>query len=366
MPTAIAALPLPARSSGLPTPADDGPASDSAAISSIDFAAILPGQLPEDPALSPATAAETSSKAPLTDALTTPLDPALLLASMGISGLAIAPAAQNTQQETTDRRAAGSGLPSLPEMGVALAATADSALKAELRGKPGNIELATPVDEAAQKPQAALTALSGGETPAKLAGFGQKLADATLALADAAPAPLQVMPQQIANAAQFGNNLTTSARHGVETVRLDTPLKDQAWPAEFGQKVVWLANQDRQNAQITLNPPDLGPIELSLNVRNDQATAAFTSANPEVREAIEQALPRLREMLAGVGVELGQTNVSAESFRQQADSNAGNQGNRSSRADTGDANAPVSGQLRGETLLGRNIQRGNGLVDTFA
>jgi flagellar hook-length control protein FliK len=103
-----------------------------------------------------------------------------------------------------------------------------------------------------------------------------------------------------------------------------------------------------------------------LKVKNDQATIAFTSANSGVREAIELALPRLREMLAEVGVELGQTNVSAESFRQQADSNNGNQGNRSNRADAGDANAPLSGQLRVETMSGRNVQRGNGLVDTFA
>jgi flagellar hook-length control protein FliK len=177
---------------------------------------------------------------------------------------------------------------------------------------------------------------------------------------------LQATPQQLANAAQLGNNLTASPRPGVETVRLDTPMKDQAWPAEFGQKVVWLATQDKQSAQITLNPPDLGPIELSLKVKNDQATVAFTSANSGVREAIELALPRLREMLAGVGIELGQTNVSAESFRQQADNNNGNHGNRSNRTDAGETNAPLSGQLRVETMPGRNIQRGNGLVDTFA
>jgi len=368
MPTAIAALPLPARSSGLPSPADDGLATDSAAVAGVDFAALLLGQLPVDPALNLLVSGETSSKTPLTDTLATPLDPALLLASMGISGLAIAPGAQNTPQENSDRLTAGSGLPSLPEMGIALAATADSALKPDLTGKQAGTELGARVDDATlQKPQAALTTLTGAETPAKLAGFGQKLADATQAQADvAAPAPLQLMPQQLANAAPLSNTQMTSAHRGIETIRLDIPLKDQAWPSEFGQKVVWLANQDRQSAQITLNPPDLGPIELSLNVKNDQATAAFTSANSEVREAIESALPRLREMLAGVGVELGQTNVSAESFRQQADSNAGNQGHRNNRADAGDTNAPASGQLRGEAIPGRNIQRGNGLVDTFA
>jgi flagellar hook-length control protein FliK len=106
-----------------------------------------------------------------------------------------------------------------------------------------------------------------------------------------------------------------------------------------------------------------------LNVKSDQATATFVSANAEVREAIESALPRLREMLAGAGVELGQTNVSAESFRQPGDNgngsnNRGNAGGNGTDNSAGDGTA-----IHGEsTMIGGSttIKRGNGLVDTFA
>ena len=62
----------------------------------------------------------------------------------------------------------------------------------------------------------------------------------------------------------------------------------------------------------------MGSIEISLKLDREtsSATASFVSTNAEVRETIESALPRLREMLAGVGIELGQAQVSAESFRQ--------------------------------------------------
>jgi flagellar hook-length control protein FliK len=37
-----------------------------------------------------------------------------------------------------------------------------------------------------------------------------------------------------------------------------------------------------------LNPPDLGPLQVVLSVNKDQATAAFSSAAPEVRQALER------------------------------------------------------------------------------
>ena len=80
----------------------------------------------------------------------------------------------------------------------------------------------------------------------------------------------------------------------------------QVRPAAAVYKIVWLTANDQKFAQLTLNPPQMGPIEISLNINKDTASAYFISPNAEVREAIETALPRLREMLAGVGIELGQ------------------------------------------------------------
>jgi flagellar hook-length control protein FliK len=99
---------------------------------------------------------------------------------------------------------------------------------------------------------------------------------------------------------------------------IDTKIGGTAWAEDFSQKITWLAKNDRQSAQITLNPPELGPLEVSLNLDKRNASAIFVSANSGVRESIEMALPRLREMFAAAGIELGQAQVSAESFRQPA------------------------------------------------
>lgn len=148
------------------------------------------------------------------------------------------------------------------------------------------------------------------------------------------------------------------------SLHLATPLKDAAWPAELSQKVVWMARQDLQSAQITLNPPQLGPIEIALDIKNEQASAVFVSGSAEVREAIESALPRLREMLAGVGVELGQANVSHESFRQASDQGSQQRPAVAGGSNTGVDRSSVSIAAAGSTVAG--ARAGNGLVDTFA
>ena len=143
-----------------------------------------------------------------------------------------------------------------------------------------------------------------------------------------------------------------------------TPLRTADWNQDFGQKIVWLANNDKQSAQITLNPEQMGPIEVSLNVDKGNVSASFTSANAEVREAIETALPRLREMFASAGIELGQTNVSAESFKQQQQPDNENSANRS-QAVSGNGILATSGT--GSTSAATyGTRQGNGLVDIFA
>jgi flagellar hook-length control protein FliK len=72
-----------------------------------------------------------------------------------------------------------------------------------------------------------------------------------------------------------------------------------------------------QVAELHLNPPELGPLQITLTLSNDQASAQFVSQHAAVREAIETAMPRLREMLAEGGITLGNANVSAESFGGQ-------------------------------------------------
>ena len=144
---------------------------------------------------------------------------------------------------------------------------------------------------------------------------------------------------------------------------IETSLYDHRWQDAFTQKVVWLAGNNRQAAQITLNPPQTGPIEVSLKIDNGNATANFVSANAEVRESIEAALPRLREMFAGLGLELGQANVGAESFRQSL----AQEGSANGKLRwTGDKAILAADTEMMQPVSARFMGRGVGLVDLFA
>lgn len=146
--------------------------------------------------------------------------------------------------------------------------------------------------------------------------------------------------------------------------RLAPRVGSSGWDQALGQKVVWMVAGSQQSASLTLNPPDLGPLQVVLNVSNNQATANFTAAQPEVRQALENAMPKLRDMLGEAGIQLGQANVSAGMPNQQQGKSGERQASSSrssGRGGDGDASETAVRVTRTET-----ISNGNGLVDTFA
>ena len=224
--------------------------------------------------------------------------------------------------------------------------------------------LATPDDDApATKPRGApdLAAAAPAKAPPT---------DAALStLRDAATAPVKDTAPVTASAFQAQLNTVEMAKTGVTPASEFIParLGTTAWDNQVSQKVVWMVGGMDQTASLTLNPPDLGPVQVVLNVNNDQATVAFSSATPEVREALENAMPRLREMLGDAGVTLGEASVSANMPDQrQADTSGGNDG-RTGRNGGGNGNGVRSGET--EIDIPRPATRAvrdDGVVDTFA
>lgn len=143
--------------------------------------------------------------------------------------------------------------------------------------------------------------------------------------------------------------------------RLAPSVGTAAWGQALGEKLVWMAAGNQQTASITLNPPNLGPLQIVVNVSNDQATANFFAAQPEVRQAIESAFPKLREMMNEAGIQLGQTTVSAETPRQQDAPQRETPRGAPGFAEGGNRSADPVVQ---HTVPLR--QGGRGLVDTFA
>lgn len=135
-----------------------------------------------------------------------------------------------------------------------------------------------------------------------------------------------------------------------------------AWDQALGQKIVWMSQGGEQSATLTMNPPDLGPMQVVLSVTNNQATVDFMAAQPEVRQALENALPRLREMMGESGVQLGQANVSAGGQQQFAGFGGQNRGGGRATGSDGMAIDDAAPQLRqGIVRMSRD-----GAVDTFA
>jgi flagellar hook-length control protein FliK len=107
------------------------------------------------------------------------------------------------------------------------------------------------------------------------------------------------------------------ARPVLPTTTLQTPFRQPGWDQALSERVLWAASQKLQSAEIKLNPPSLGPIEVRVQMHQDQAQVSFTAQHAVVREALEASMPRLRDMLNASGFNLVDVNVSQHSFAEQ-------------------------------------------------
>lgn len=151
-------------------------------------------------------------------------------------------------------------------------------------------------------------------------------------------------------------------------LQLPQQIATPAWDEGLADHAIWMARNDVQTAELHLNPAELGPIEVTLTLTGEdktQAVVQFSAAHAGTREAIETALPRLREMLQENGITLGQAGVDGNT-RQAATENgdqgpAQGQGQGRATQDAADAGNGTSLPSHEPVRLGRN-----GLVDTFA
>ncbi len=149
-----------------------------------------------------------------------------------------------------------------------------------------------------------------------------------------------------------------------QTLMLNTPLQKETWGEAFGTRILWMAKHETQGAELRLNPPHLGHINVRISINDDQAHVTFTSQHASVRDAVEAALPRLREMLADSGLNLANVDVSSQQGgfgRQMAD-----QSFRDGRLN-GAVMPDYTGEMDDEDLAHNAVvYASDGLVDYFA
>lgn len=203
-------------------------------------------------------------------------------------------------------------------------------------------------------------------TPAKELSAGREFASQLITAIAASKE--ERMPGSTAEAVHqvIANYSPTAAKANSSEAAIASPVGATGWSEEIGNRITWMAGRAESRAELVLTPPQMGRIEVNLSIKGDQAAASFVSANPVVREALEAALPRLREVLADAGIQLGQAQVSAENAHQwaQQEKHGDNSGSDRDRGST--VNAAISPISSGNLSTAATLKAGRGLVDVFA
>lgn len=148
------------------------------------------------------------------------------------------------------------------------------------------------------------------------------------------------------------------------TQSIDVPVRDQAWGDRIGERVLLMASNRLQSAEIRLTPAELGPLRVQVAVDDGAANVTFLAQHAVTRDAIEQALPRLRELLAENGLTLNETNVGGNDEQGVHEGNSDNSDDPASLAQ-GTADPAADGDAADNSLAPRQPGRPDGLVDTF-
>jgi flagellar hook-length control protein FliK len=134
---------------------------------------------------------------------------------------------------------------------------------------------------------------------------------------------------------------------------IHVPVGNAQWADELGARLTTMTEQGRHAASLRLSPEHLGPLEIRISIRDDQASVWFGAAHADTRAAIEHALPRLRDMFEAQGMSLADAGVFHEAPREQPHCQANK---ASADSHTSSADEPTSIPVR------VNI----GLVDAYA
>ncbi|BDS21522.1 flagellar hook-length control protein [Enterobacter roggenkampii] len=147
---------------------------------------------------------------------------------------------------------------------------------------------------------------------------------------------------------------------------LSQPLGTHEWQQSLSQHITLFTKQGQQTAELRLHPEDLGQVQISLKLDDNQAQLQMVSAHSHVRAALEAALPVLRTSLAENGIQLAQSSVSSESFAGQQQQSSSQQQHQASRSgNTGGFNDESDELLPVPAAL-QSAARGNSAVDIFA
>jgi flagellar hook-length control protein FliK len=282
-----------------------------------------------------------------TDAANEPAEAAMTIAGLPAAIAALLPGTRDLARAGT----AATGADGANKAGRA----ANIALSGDTQGKSlqnSADSLPKPALNFAQTGQQGQSVLPLQLRPEAQSGFAERAATALQTVGADLPDGAQA---SFMHSLRQPGQVTTSAPQ----LTVATPAGQSAWADEVGNRVMWMVGRAESKAELVLTPPHLGKVEVSINLNGDQTTAQFIAATQSARDALEQAMPRLREILAQSGISLGQANVSTSGEQQTSGDDRGQRGGRGGIGQ-GDIDTGVA------TPAARWVKQIDGLVDTFA
>ncbi len=148
------------------------------------------------------------------------------------------------------------------------------------------------------------------------------------------------------------------------TAQINAQLGTSEWQQNIGQQITLFTRNGQQNAELRLHPEELGAVQISLKLEDNQAQVHMVAAHSHVRAALEAALPTLRTQLAESGIQLGQSSISSDNFAGQQQFSQQNSGGNSNQTGFMADNSDDQAIIAPATLTATGS--GNNAIDIFA
>lgn len=149
----------------------------------------------------------------------------------------------------------------------------------------------------------------------------------------------------------IGTNLRSAQIDSVNLPEIKTPVSSPDWGPALNQRITWMVANSLQNANITVNPPNLGPLEINIQTDQNKTNVQFIVSSSEVRQAIQDAIPSLGKMLESSGLQLGQADINSRSYSQNRE------------------NAKTETQIKNIEAISNQVEsvsiQGQGLINTY-
>jgi flagellar hook-length control protein FliK len=158
--------------------------------------------------------------------------------------------------------------------------------------------------------------------------------------------PAQEFQQQLSaltHAVPTGGSARAAEAAAPVSVQMPVPARSPEFAQSLGVQVSVLARDGVQQAQLHLNPAEMGPISIQIAIEGTQAQVNFGADSAATREIIENGLPELAASLREAGFTLSGGGVHSQA-RGRGDEGDGSGNGTQGRADGAPSEKDVTAQ----------------------